>query len=330
MFTTKIRAAAAVALAATAAVAIAGIADAGTLKPNAVAPGDTQLVTTDGSTGLVHTIRHGDGTWQQFGRLGDFNGVTGLTSTLVNGEENILFQYTAAKGKALAHFVRHADGTWNFSAPTPTLPAGANADGLSAANVNNQLNLVRRTGNSVSLAVLGDNGIWSAWSAVPTLGSASSVSAVGWGDVLRLVELSGDGKTAVEYDKAAAGGWSLGTSSSLGGYTGTEISAASVYGDVQVGVVVTAGTVLHGVFHYDGYWDNFNDVNGAAPMPGYTPKHVAVTNSLDSLQLVYTDSLGQAWHTIRYDTGAWQPFGAVEAAAGNANAGQISLAGFHY
>jgi hypothetical protein len=330
MFSTKVRAAAAVALAATAAVAVAGVADAGTLAPAGVVRGDTHVVTTDGSTGLVHTVRHGDGSWQSFGRLGDYTGVTGLTSTLVNGEENIMFQFTGPKGKALAHFVRHTDGTWNMGAPAPTLPAGVSADALSATTVNDQLNLVRRSGNAVQLAVLGADGRWSAWSAVPTNGGARSVSATGWGDTLRVVELSGDGKTATEYDRNAAGAWTAANAKGLGGYEGTEISAASVYGDVQMGVTTTGGILLHGVFHYDRYWDSFNDLGRAVDMHTYTPLHVAVANSLDSLQLVFTDSLGQMWHTIRYDSGNWQPLGAVEEAAGNANAGQVSMAAFHY
>ena len=327
MLSTKIRAAAAVALAASAVVAVAGIADAGTLKPNGVVRGDTHIVTTDGSTGLVHTVRHGDGTWQSFGRLGDYVGVTGLTSALVNGEENILFQYTGSQGKALAHFVEHADGTWNYAAPAPTLPAGVSADGLSATTIDDQLNLVRRSGNDVELATLGADGAWSAWSALPTTGSVSSISVVGFNQTLHLVELSGDGKNVTEFAREPGAAWSAGVSSNLGGYTATEISAARISGKVHVGVITTGGAVLHGILDYYGNtWGSFNNLGTGTPQLGYTPKHIAVTNSLGSLQLVYTDSVGDMWHTIRYDNGTWQPMGAVEAAAGNANAGQVSLA----
>ncbi|GAA3439379.1 hypothetical protein [Kutzneria kofuensis] len=344
MFTTKIRAAATMALAATAALAVAGFAQAAPLQPHAADPNDVQVVTTDGNSSLVHTIRHGDGTWQSFGRIGNYDGVSGLTSTLVNGEENIFFQHSTAKGKMLAHLVRHADGTWNMDASTPALPAGTTVDNLAVTTVSNQINLVRRSGNDVQLSTLGADGVWSAWSAVPTDGRALrglSAAASQENDYLNVVELTADGKTVVEYVRNGDGTWTAGnaTPSDPNGYgVATEVSAAMVGQDLQVAAVEIDRTfpeVFHTVLHHNtNAWDPFRQLVGAVGVSYGSPAHVAITNApnafLPTLQLVYTTSDGDMYHTIRDYNGNWQPLGNVENAAGNVTAGQVSIAGQNF
>ena len=240
MFTTKIRAAAAVALAATAALAVAGAAQAGPLKPNAADQGDVQLLTTDGNSSLVHTIRHSDGTWQHFGRIDGYNGVGALTSTLLSGEENVFFQYSGANGPQLAHFIRHADGTWNWNAGTPALAVGTGVEDLSATTVGDKIVLLQQKDGVVRESVQAADGSWSAWAAVPASGKVRSAAAAGYNGTLRLVELAEEGQSVTEYDQYSSGSWSTGKSTSVNtdpNYTSIEVAVAADYNGVQVGLV---------------------------------------------------------------------------------------------
>lgn len=343
MHSKKIRAAATAALVGTAALALAGLAQAAPAQTNAADPYDVQLVTTDGNSSLVHTIRHGNGSWQSFGRIGDYEGVTGLTSTLVSGEENIFFQHTTAKGKLLAHLVRHADGTWNNDASTPALPGGTTVDNLAVTTVGNQINLVRRSGNDVELSVQGADGSWSAWSAVPTESEGVrniAVAASQENNQLNVVELTADGKTVAGYYRLADGTWSNGivTQSNPNGIAvATEISAAMVGNDLQVAAVEidrSFAGVYHTILHTGGTWDPFRDIAGALPSVLGSPAHVSITNQpngfVNKLQLVYTTTTGDTYHTIRDYYGKWAPLGNVENAAGNVTAGQVSIAGQNF
>lgn len=344
MHSKKIRAAATAALVGTAALALAGLAQAAPAQTNAADPYDVQLVTTDGNSSLVHTIRHGNGSWQSFGRIGDYEGVTGLTSTLVNGEENIFFQHTTAKGKMLAHLVRHADGTWNMGASIPALPAGATVDNLAVTTVGNQINLVRRSGNDVQLSVQGADGVWSAWTAVPTDGRALrglSAAASQENNHLNVVELTADGRTVVDYVRNDDGTWAAGNATPanpLDSAVASEISAAMVGQDLQVAAIEvdrTFPSVYHTVLHHNtNSWDPFRDIVGALPAEYGSPAHVAITNSpnayISGLQLAYTTSDGDMYHTIRDYSGSWTPLGNVENAAGNVTAGQVTIAGQNF
>ena len=337
MFKHTTKAAAALALAATAALAFGGTADAGVAKPDVADAGDVQLLTTDGTASLVHTIRHYDGSWQKFGRLNGYNGVTGLTSTLVNGEENAFFQYAGANGPQLAHFIRHVDGSWDLAGSVPAVPAGTTVDGLAAATVNGQIELVKRTGGDVQLTTLRSDGTWSPWSAVPTGGtSVRSVAVAPRGDVLRVVELSTDGKSVGDFDQYADGSWSNGSwtnATPVSTHTATEVAAASYkYGELQVAVVEGNNyysTVYHAVLHDNGSWDGFADVQAVAGFGGEAV-HVAMTYSEGEMQLAFSTTVGGLYHTIRYANGSWQRVGNVEGVAGNVNAGQLTLAGYYF
>lgn len=343
MYTTKIRAAAAVALTATAALAVAGLAQAAPLQPHAADLNDVHVVTTDGANSLVHTIRHDDGTWQSFGRVGDYAGVAGLTSTLVNGEENIFFQHTTAKGKMLAHLVRHVDGTWNMNASSPELPVGTTVDNLAVTTVGNQVDLVRRSGNDVQLSVLGADGVWSAWSAVPTPGqgvTSVAVAASQENNQLNVVELTADGRTVVDYARNDDGSWTAGNVTPANpdwSVVGTEISAAMVGQDLQVAAIEIDGTfpqIFHTILHHNtNTWDPFRNVGAAIGVMYGSARHVSITNYpngfANKLQLVYTTERGDMYHTMRDSSGNWQQLGDVENAAGNVTAGQVTIAGMN-
>ncbi|MFI9387694.1 hypothetical protein [Kutzneria sp. NPDC052558] len=338
MFDHKIKAAAALTIAATAALAFAGTADAGVAKPNTANQGDVQLISTDGSASLVHTIRHADGTWQNFGRLGAYSGVTSLTSTLVNGEENAFFQYAGPKGPQLAHFIRHVDGTWDYNASVPSTPAGATVDGLAATTVNGQIELVERTGGDLHLSTLGADGAWSTWSSVPTDGHAVrsvALAPTSSNGVLHVVELSSDGKSVGDYDLYPDGSWygsNWINATPDPAYTATEVAAAYTYGALQVTTVAANAyysTVFHTIRHDDYSWDNFGDVQQVAGFGGEA-QHVSMTYSGGEMQLAFSTQNGGLIHTTRHWDGSWQRVGDVESVAGNINAGLVTLAGYYF
>ena len=335
MFTTKMRAVAAIALAATAALAVAGGAQAGPVKPNAADPGDVQLLTTDGNASLVHTIRHADGSWQHFGRIDGYTGVVGLTSTLLGGEENVFFQYTGPKGLQLAHFIRHADGTWNFNAATPAFDSAV--DGFSATVVDGKIVLLQLKGGAVQVSTQGTDGRWSQWAAVPSNGLVRSVAAAGTGATLHVVELSMDGKTVTDFDQSDGSTWGSGSSQPTNtnpDYLATEVAAAADWGNVQVALIEEdrgyGGAIYHSILHsYNGSWDGFAPI---APEIGNssTAAHVAMTPWRGQMQLVFSTPTGDLFHTIRDYNGKWAGAGNVESVAGNVTAGQVTIASYVY
>ncbi|EWM13918.1 hypothetical protein [Kutzneria sp. 744] len=334
---TKLRVAAALVAATT--LAFGATAQAATAHPNAANPQDVQIVTTDGTGSLVHTVRHGDGTWQNFGRIGGRNGITALTSTLVNGEENIFFEESSGVPPHLTHLIRHADGTWNLNGTVPAWPDGVSSTGsLVATTGQGRLSLVLLKDGVPQLSTLGSDGVWSEWSAVPTGGHwVHQIAATGDRDTTTVVELDMDSQTVTSFVRGAGDTWSGGSSTPAtpnpNAYA-VEITAAQVGPDLQVAAIEWVGgwpSVFHSVQHGNAGWDPFRDLTGAVPVFKGEPLHVAIAASpagfTDELQLVYTTATGGMYHTIRHSNGAWQPLGDVEGAAGHVAAGAVSIAG---
>ncbi|GAA3439377.1 hypothetical protein GCM10018954_089980 [Kutzneria kofuensis] len=328
-------------LVAATALAFGPAAQAAPAKPNAANPLDVQIVTTDGYNSLAHTIRHGDGSWQSFGRLDGRTGVTALTSTLVNGEENVFFQESGGPNPPrLTHLVRHADGTWNLDASVPAWPDGvSSAESLAATTGQGRLSLVLLQGGVPQLSTLGSDGVWSAWSPVPTGGRwVHRIAATGDSNTTTVVELNMDSQTVTSFVRGFKDQWSGGSSTPANpnpNAYAVEISAAQVGADLQVAAIEWEGgfpSVYHSVKHRDTGWDPFRNLTGALPAVYGEPLHVAITYYPapfdDELQLVYTTATDGMYHTIRHANGSWQPLGDVEGAAGNVTAGQVTIAGY--
>src|ERR1700742_589379 len=81
--------------------ALAGAAALTVLPSAQAAPAATselQVVGVGVQNGMAHTTRYGTGKWDGFGWLGgydNFYGTYALTSAIVNGNENVLFDYEA-------------------------------------------------------------------------------------------------------------------------------------------------------------------------------------------------------------------------------------------
>src|SRR5262249_29687143 len=267
--------------------------------------------------------------------LDGYSGVVGLTSTLLAGEENVFFQHTGPKGPQLAHFIRHADGTWTFNAGTPSVDSAV--DGLSATVVDGQIVLLVLRGGVVQESTQDTNGTWWQLATAPSKGSVRSVAAAATGTTLHVVELSMDGKTVTDYDQTDGSTWTSGSSQSTNAnadYLATEVAASADWSGVQVapgqGNRGDGGYLYHGILpSYSGGWDGSAPI---APEIGNTTMaaHVAMTPGQGQMQLVFSTPTGELYHTIRDYNGNWSGAGNVESVAGNATAGQVTIAGYIY
>ncbi|GAA3439378.1 hypothetical protein [Kutzneria kofuensis] len=289
--------------------------------------GEVQLLTTDGNSGLAHTVRGFWGNWQQFGHIDGYNGVTAMASIYHFGEEHAFVQHD---GGQLSHLVRHQDGNWDYQASTP---AGDKLDGLSATDYQNHLTLVGLRGGNVQMTSQQDDGSWAPWTAVPSDGrSIRSVAVVNDGVELKVVELAADGKAVGEFERSEGNQWSKGNWQAANqdpGAVASEISAAYVAGQLQVAAVETRGgftEVDHATMTDSGGWSIFRSLTYAIGVFYGNAVHVAVVPWVGALQLAYSTSDGRLYHTVRYENGNWQSWGDVEGAAGNITAGPLTMA----
>lgn len=298
-------------------------------QASAAMEGDVQVLTTDGNSGLAHTIRGFWGNWQGFGHIDGYNGVTALASTIHFGEEHAFIQHD---GGQLSHLIRHNDGTWEAPGVT-TAPAGGPLDGLSATDVQDRLTLVGLRGGKVQIATFQDDGTWSSWTDVPSDGkSIRGVAATTDGNgTLIVAELTSDGRTVGVFKRSADNQWSKGNWHAANPYseTATEISAAYATGRLQVAAVETDGRfteVFHATLSDSNQWTTFQSVGDAAGGFAGPAAHVAVVPWEGDLQLAYSTTDGRLFHTIRFLDGSWQRWGDVEGAAGNITAGPLTMA----
>lgn len=329
MKTTKLRRVLPLALAATAALGL-GIGSAAQASP--AMEGDVQLLTTDGNTGLAHTIRDFWGNWQQFGHLDGYNGVTAMASTYHFGAEHAFVQHD---GGQLSHLVRHNDGTWD-DPEVLTVPAGGKLDGLSATDVQGRLTLVGLRDGKVQLSTAQDDGSWSSWADVPSDGkNISSVSATTDGKgTLIVAELDGAGNSVGVFKRSNDNQWGKGSwnpASPNANANATEISAAYATGQLQVAAVEAEvdgayRSVFHSTLNDNGQWKPFQPLYGAIGSSPGIAAHVAVVAWEGDLQLAYSTTDGRLFHTIRVLDGSWQRWGDVEGAAGNVTAGPLTMA----
>lgn len=286
--------------------------------------------------GMAHTIRNGNGSWDQFGwpdgrNYSDFYGVYAVTSVIVNGNENVLFDYEAGPlhTPSTGFLIRRADGTWASVAP----PAGNThaGDNLAVANVDGQLTVMRLQDSKFQLATFNGSG-WSSWQDTGLSGDYRDFDIVANGTTIRLVAAKGDGTGFIEVDRTK-GTWGTTTTVPFTSDTGwpqgvTRIDAAQV-GD-QLHVILTdEDRVYHSILHANGSWDSPADIAGETTWVE-SPKDVSAAEVNGELQVVITnDSFTNGdfmFHTIRHADGTWQRFGDVNDAAGPTNSGLVTIA----
>ncbi|QUQ69044.1 hypothetical protein [Kutzneria sp. CA-103260] len=317
--------------------ALAVTVTAGAVPSAQAAPAATsqlQVIGVGVQAGMAHAIRDSAGNWTKFGWLSgynDFYGTYALDSAIVNGNNDVVFDYLAGSTHTptTGFLVRQADGSWlNATAPGGGAHAG---DELAVANVNHTLTLVRLQDAKFQLATY-DGATWSPWQDVPLTGQFRDVALTSKGSTARLVALKGDGSGFVEMDRAN-GTWGTPTTvpftSPIGAPGGAlRITAVQIGDDLHV-VLSDVWRMYHTIQHSNGNWDNFGDLAGVA---GFVeqPVDVAAAEVAGELQLVITngnpDGGDHMFHTIRHADGTWQRFGDVGQVAGETNAGLITVA----
>lgn len=134
--------------------------------------GETLQVVAIGRSGAAyHGIRNADGSWIGLNLLSsNVGGEPGVAVGVanVNNELHVAaVSYNAQSSTSnLFHQVRHADGSWTGWATPPTWSGSPSA--VTAAQVNNQLNLIVTSNGSPLHAIRGSDGTWSAFINVTT------------------------------------------------------------------------------------------------------------------------------------------------------------------
>lgn len=280
------------------------------------AAGDVQVIGTNGTSQLRHTIRYANGEWQMpWGYLSNIINPTLLTSTVINGVEHVVWRTQSGHPYQYSyqHIVRNIDGTWEYAGLPYDPVDGGLTDAQASADVNGHLALVRKQGNTLRLSISRGDLSWSDWETVPTTGDIGSFAVSGNGSALRLAVSTADGTQVGVYDRAANGTWAAPKWTPFNGGTAKQISIAQVGADLQVAAVAQNGgqaDIWHSILHSNGRWDQFGYVEGAAGnVPGVYA--VAVTASRGTLQLAVETTNFGVYHTIRYANGTWQPVGEI-------------------
>lgn len=320
--------------------ALAATAFVSALPAAHAAPAETtsqlQVVGVGVQSGMAHTIRDGNGNWDSFGWVdgrehNNFYGTYALTSAVVNGNENVLFDYEAGPlhTPAMGFLIRRADRTWVSVNP----PAGATrvGDNLAAADVDGQLTVIRLQDNKFQLATFGGSD-WSPWQDTGLTGDYRDFDITADGTTIRLVAAKADGSGFVAVDRTR-GKWGTPTTVAFQSTTGwpqgvTRIDAAQVGADLHV-VLTDGDRVYHTIQHANGSWDAVGEVT---PETGWVsaPRDVAAAEVNGELQVVITnDSFTNGdfmFHTVRHADGTWQHFGNVNDVAGPTDSGLITIA----
>lgn len=296
-------------------------------------PGEVHFTTLTQS-GLAHTIRRGDGSWDGFGVLPEsfFRGDS-LASTIVAGEEHVLFQYTRRSHpphtSAYRHHIRHADGTWTLG-EIGFDQVNAN---VAVTAVSGELHLVHRHSGDgvVRHRVRHVDGTWVDLADLPVVvGAGAGVGVAGSGGELRLLLGDPAAGTLTYYVAQADGTWSEGTNvpfaPSAQGVTPSEVDVAQVGTALHAVVRGSDGLLYHSLRNSTGAWTTFHGVGTQIPLPAGPVTAVSITASSDTLHVAVTAGTG-LFHAIRLANGAWRPFGDVEREAGEVTSFGVSIAG---
>jgi hypothetical protein len=291
-----------------------------------LAAGEVHLATLAQGTQVDHTIRHADGSWQDARKLATaYSRGRNLVSTIVNGEEHLLFDDQRSMGVTIYRMIRHADGTWTSTSEGRVQTSGV----VAVAAESGELNEVRTDNSGAAvLRTRHSDGTWSTGTTVPVSTTAnSSFSVAGSGSELRFVIVNPSGTSLGYLVRDAAGTWSPATDVpfTVPGVTASTVDIAQVGSELQAVVLGSDAQLYHSIRRANGVWDTFNNVGPAAGDPG-TPVSVSVTASTGTFHLAIATSEGGVHHTIRFANGTWQPFGDVEQATGPLGS-EVTIAG---
>ncbi|MGC0417322.1 transglycosylase family protein [Embleya sp. AB8] len=242
--------------------------------------GDTHILAVSGDGKLRHTIRTGNGSWGAFGTVDNGQVPAGtITNVAAASFGSDLFVTVVADGRVF-NTVRHADGTWSGFADVSaqmTAPIGT-VSKVATANIGGRLQVLAVSGGAVYHAIRDTNGVWTGWnntaSALRNIGPVSDIAVAGTGGDLQIVATANNGAAQYHGVRYANGTWQdwADLGSVLGPVTVTNVSAANVAGELQVGVVATDNRILHTIRRTNGTWDGAGAIN----LSGVTGDHTGI------------------------------------------------------
>ncbi len=239
---------------------------------------DTLYDSTNGD--LLHTIRYSNGGWQPF--LGDVEGQSGERGTFINtdcaGTFGSLHVCGVTSDGRLWHTIRYNNSSWQ--------PFFGDIEG--------------QTGN---------------------VGSFRKVACAGAGSNLHVCGITADGRIwhTIRFGN---GSWQpfFGDIEGQTGESGTfqDVACAAIGNNLHVCAITTTGQILHTIRYGNGYWQNFfGDIEGQTGESGVF-RRVACAGVGNVLHVCGVTTQGNILHTLRNNSGGWQPFfGDIEGQTGD-------------
>lgn len=292
-------------------------------------PADIHIATMSGEE-VWHNIRRADGSWDGFAVLDRNNSLfskRNMASAVVNGEEVLAYQSfhspTAIKTNIRT---RHADGTWSaeqFSS--------MDAKETALAAVAGELHMAERhfVPGSISHMIRGAAGDWTSHPTAPIPPRSTGASLTGFGDECRLMVLGEDGMTMHLYVRRADGTWSSPDPTQFEPPSGgvlTNVQIVQVGTQLHVIALTSGGLLFHETRGPDNTGSGFRNVYDQVGYPGDVAKFSA-TASGERLHIAIITKSSDLLHTIRYETGAWQPLGHLGKAPGVDPLPDVTIAG---
>ncbi|GHI90279.1 M23 family metallopeptidase [Streptomyces xanthophaeus] len=235
--------------------------------------GDTHMLAVGNDGKLYHTIRFTDRSWAGFadvtqGAAGVPGNITQASAVSVGGD-----LYVAVVADGVVHYtIRYPDGNWKPFVSLGT-PGGTPATKVTVARTGTDVQFVALAGGNLQHTLRKADGSFSAWgdaSVEAGLSGIEDVAVAGTGADLQLVATAAGGTKQYHGIRFGTGHWQSfrDLSSVVSGATVTDVAAAAVDGELQVGLVTTDGRVLHTIRHAGASWDaaaaiNLNGVTGA-------------------------------------------------------------------
>jgi hypothetical protein len=291
--------------------------------------GDVHLVTATPEPWVAHAIRHDDGSWDRFNPLAaDGAPVQNLSSTVVNGEEHLVYQVRILLKPSLWETylrTRHLDGTWSRER-IDFFHSGW--DATAVAVVNRELHVLLRENGRMAHRVRRTDGSWSPQALVDVAGSGASLANVN--GVLHLMVSDGVPDTVLRLlTWQADRTWSKPVDTAVlpqPDGRSARAAIAQVGADLHAVVRTADGGLWHAIRRPGGSWTGWGDIGREAGVPG-AAEAVAVTASRNTLHVAITTTGGGLFHTIRFADGTWQRFGNVQEVAGQVTSREVTIAG---
>lgn len=280
---------------------------------------DKMVDTSNGN--LLHTIRFANNSWQPF--IGNVENQSGERGVFINtdcsGDNNQLHVCGVTSDGRLWHTIRFGSGGWQGffgDIEGQTGDRGAFVK-VACGMVGNDLHVCGITADGrIWHTIRYSNGSWQNFfgdieSQTGESGTFRDIACSAVGNNLHVCAITTSGRIlhTIRYNSGSWQGF-FGDIESQTGESGsfTRVACAGIGNDLHVCGVTNTGRILHTIRFGNTSWQPFfGDIEGQTGDAG-TFREVACASSLNQLHVCGVNSNGTILHTIRYNTGSWQPF----------------------